>query len=73
MKKRFVQLWGIILISILLEQVVYADVITPPAALLLALPLGALIALGLLIVLIVLGSLLVIRAIKKKHTLQKDA
>lgn len=67
MTTSFWRLVGVILISGLPPQAVYADV-APPVQELVILPLAALIGLGLFVAGIVFVSFLVIRAIKKNHT-----
>jgi hypothetical protein len=71
MKTGFLQLLGGILLSLLPEQVVHADV-APPLQIF-ALLGGAVIGLGLLVVIIVVVSIMVIRSIKKKHTPEDHA
>ncbi len=67
MNTTFLQLVGAILVSVLPRQGVPADVAPPPGAVV-AVSLGVLLALGLFVVLIVVVSILVIRAIKKNRT-----
>ena len=72
MKTTFLQLVGVIPVSVLLRQGVPADVAPPPGTIA-VLSLGVLLALGLFVVLIVFVSFLVIRAIKKNNTRKDDA
>ena len=72
MKTGFLQLLGGILVPVLSERTVHAD-IAPPPTLLLGVGVGALIVLGLFIAGIVVVSVLVIRAIKKNRAHKDDA
>ncbi len=72
MKTTFLQLVGVIPISVLFKQVVPADIAPPPGVFVVA-GLGILIVLGLVVAVIVLISVLVIRALKKNNTRKDDA
>jgi len=71
MKNGFLRLASVILIFVLPQQIVPADV-APPGAVV-AISLIALIGLGLLVTVIVIVSFLVIRAIRKNRTRKDDA
>lgn len=67
MKNVFLQLWGVVPVSVLMKQIGPADVAPPPGQIL-ALSIGVLIILGLLVATIIIGAILVIRAIKKNRS-----
>lgn len=67
MKKGLQQLYGVLPLSVLLQQGMPVD-IAPPTGFIVAVGLGVLVVLGLLVAGIVFISILAIRAIKKKHT-----
>ena len=71
MKMDFLQILGVIPITVSQEQVIPAD--TAPPAGLAVLSLGSIIGLCLLVSIIVLVSVLAIRAIKKKQPPRDDA
>ena len=72
MKTTFLLSLVVILIDVVPGQAVRAD-IAPPTGLIVAVSLGAVIGLGILVSGVVLVSVLVIRAIKKKTTPKDDA